>query len=561
MLRELRKAQQFFKTDGIRGLRDAFRRRIDSNRRDRTYQNWLAKYDVLTDEEEAAVTDVIKGFCSQPRISVLMPVYNVDARWLRKAIESVLRQSYSNWEFCIADDNSPSFHVREILDEYAAHDSRIKVMYRPENGHISAASNSALGLATGDYVCLLDHDDELAPNALYFVAKEINDRPEVDMIYSDEDKIDTRGRRTAPSFKPDWSPELFYSLNLVTHLSVYRTSILREIGGFRIGFEGSQDYDLGLRFSERIDHANIRHIPRVLYHWRSIPGSVALDSSEKNYAHQRARISIAEHFERTGIRGQVVRGFRELHRVRYELPDPVPLTSLIFVGKPVGEAANRIREDTTYARMEIVNADSRRSADLNEAARRATGSVLCFLDPSSRVLSKDWLTELVGVALQKGTGAVGPRIIFPNGRIKNAGLLMGINGGIGRAHYKAPAHSIGNFFRLKVVQNVSSLSIDCMAIRKTVFDAAGGFDTDTFPNEYGEVDICLRFFDMGYRNVWTPWAGLMQRSEHVYGRGAELDALKARWSKYFENDPYYNPNLTAEAEDMSLAFPPRSSKI
>lgn len=556
MLRDLRKARQFFKSDGVRGLYHGLLRKIESARRDRLYQKWIDKYDVFTELEREDVVRAIGDFRAKPLISILMPVYNVEEKWLRKAIESVLVQSYSHWEFCIADDRSPAPHIRRVLDEYAAADKRFKVVFRDQNGHISAASNSALELAAGEFTCLLDHDDEFAPHALYFVVKEINEFPETDMLYSDEDKIDIRGNRSSPSFKPDWSPDLFYSLNLITHLSVYRTSILRNIGGFRMGFEGSQDYDLGLRVSEQIDPSHIRHVPRILYHWRSIPGSVALDSSEKDYAHDRARKSIAEHFQRTGIDAEVVRGYRELHRVKYALPQPPPIVSVILMGS---DTTIEFGTEPDYSAIEIIRA-GKDFANSNAAAKEAVGSLLCFLDLTTTARDPSWLKELASIAIQKEIGAVGPKISYPNGRIKSAGIISGIDKGVGRAHHGAASHRLGNFFRLRVAQNVSALPVDCLVIRKEVFDSLGGFDADAFPKSYADVDLCFRLVDKGYRNVWTPWARLIQPNELEFREGPELDILKARWPTYFERDPFYNPNLASQTEDLSFAFPPRISR-
>jgi glycosyltransferase involved in cell wall biosynthesis len=563
MLRDFRKAQRVLGREGARGVYKGILRRIENVRRNRLYREWVAKYDdPLADSEMTGVANAINDFRLKPRISVVMPVYNIEEKWLRKAIESVLHQSYPYWEFCIADDNSPSSHIRRILDEYASRDNRIRIEYRTQNGHISAASNSALECATGEFTALLDHDDELAPNALYFVVKEINAHPTVDMIYSDEDLIDIRGQRIWPKLKPDWSPELFYSLNLITHLSVYRTSILRQIGGFREGFEGSQDYDLALRVYERTDPERIRHIPRILYHWRAIPGSVALDSGEKDYAHDRARQSLDDYFSRNEVNASSVPGFGVLHRAVYSLPEPLPLVSLIISTEGKRSIESLVAK-TSYANVEIILTDQDQSffTALNNAARAASGTVLCFLDASTVIKTSEWLAELVGNAVRGSIVVVGPKISYPDRKIKSAGLVLGIDGGVGRAHHRWRSDSVGNFFRLQVTQNVSALPIDCFAISKDVFIENRGFDARAFPFEYGDVDLCLRLLDRGYRNVWTPWAEVTQKTEHKFKKGAELDLLKMRWAKYFENDPYYNPNLTADAEDLSLAFPPRISKI
>jgi len=245
------------------------------------YEKWIEVYDSPTSESLREQTQQSAALAQRPLLSVVMPVYNTPERWLRRAIESVRAQSYPHWELCLADDASPEAHVRPLLEDYAKVDRRIKVCFRGKNGHISAASNSALELVTGEFVALLDHDDELAPNALFEVAQALNRRPETDYLYTDEDKIDEEGRRFEPYFKPDFLPDLFYGQNYTSHLSVYRTSLVREVGGFRAGYEGSQDWDLALRVIEQTTPERIVHVPKVLYHWRAIPGSTALLISRK----------------------------------------------------------------------------------------------------------------------------------------------------------------------------------------------------------------------------------------------------------------------------------------
>ncbi|MCA1625074.1 MAG: glycosyltransferase [Acidobacteria bacterium] len=318
--RKTRRAIEIWKMRGWLGVKEHTKQLYRKRREEKVYLKWIRKFDTLTDGDREQIRQKIRGFKLKPLISVVMPIYNIEEKWLRLCIESVIKQLYGNWELCIADDHSPSPHVRKVLEEYAAKDKRIKVIFRAENGHISAASNSALELATGEFVALLDHDDELAEHALFYVAEEINRFPETEMIYSDEDMIGENGRRYEPKFKPDWSRDLFYSLNLITHLSVYRTEVLQRIGGFRAGLEGSQDYDLALRVIEQIPENHIRHIPKILYHWRAIRGSVAYSSEEKPYAHERAREAIRQHLERSEKKAIVRQTVYNLHRVQYELP-------------------------------------------------------------------------------------------------------------------------------------------------------------------------------------------------------------------------------------------------
>ncbi len=339
------------------GLKTSLKTAYQKIREKRNYKKWLEKFGALDDAERQQLHDRIELFEDIPLISVLLPVYDVDERWLRLCLESVLKQIYVNWELCIADDCSPKPHVRRVLEEYAAKDERIKVVFRETNGHISAASNTALELAAGEFTVLLDHDDELSADALFWVVNELNSFPTTMMIYSDEDLIDQNGRRYAPKFKPDWSRDLFYSVNIITHLSAYRTSLLRELGGFRLGFEGSQDYDLALRVIEKIDEGAIRHIPRILYHWRVIRGSVAYGGGEKPYAHKRAREALREHFERTGKEAVVTKTVGDLRRVQYALCKPEPKVSLILVAEDAANGMNRAHEylcQTNYSNFEII---------------------------------------------------------------------------------------------------------------------------------------------------------------------------------------------------------------
>lgn len=557
--RLVKKSIKIFRERGSKAFLIAARRKLRIGRRNRTYREWIRQFDLLTDDQRKQFNEQIESFDRRPLISVLMPVYNVDAKYLNEAIESVRDQIYPNWELCIADDKSPAPHVRKILSDYAANDPRIRVVFRETNGHISAASNSALEIVTGEFTALMDHDDKLSEDALYQVAKILNERPDTNMFYSDEDKIDAHGTRYQPMFKPDWSIELFRSLNLVTHLCAFRTSILKQIGGFRIGSEGSQDYDLSLRFVEQIDPKTIAHIPLVLYHWRAIPGSVALDSGEKSYAHEKAREAIREHYDRLGIEADVTRGVGELHRTTFRIPAPEPKVTLIGAA---GTDFERLLRNAGYGNVETIRAGDRlRFASLNEAARSATGSVLVFVSGNASDASANWLHELVSRTLQNGVGAVGAKIADRSDRVLHAGYLLGVSGGVGRPHFGYHASDQGEFERLAVDQNFSAVSADCMAIRHEVFESVEGFDAESFPERYGDVDICLRLMRSGFRTVWTPWAKLIESGTGEPPMSDELDRLRSRWPDVFARDPYYNPNLTATANDLGFAFPPRCGRV
>ncbi|MFP2934559.1 glycosyltransferase family 2 protein, partial [Pyxidicoccus sp. 3LG] len=334
--------------DGVLGEKSRGRLSLES------YEDWIRQYGTLTDADREELRRAVEALPYKPLVSVVMPTYDTPEVWLRRALDSVRAQLYPHWELCIADDASPSPDVRRVLEEYASRDARIRFVIRPANGHISVASNSALALARGEFVALLDHDDELPEDALVRVVETLNAHPDADIVFSDEDKLDEQGRRYDPYFKPEWNLDLFRSQNLISHLGVYRTERLREIGGFRQGFEGSQDYDLALRVVERTTPERIHHVPRVLYHWRAIPGSTALDVGEKGYASTSARRALQEHLDRTASGGRIEPGPNgALHRVRYPLPTPPPTVTVILHTHEDADARREaLRRATDYPDVE-----------------------------------------------------------------------------------------------------------------------------------------------------------------------------------------------------------------
>jgi O-antigen biosynthesis protein len=577
---------------------ERLRLRVRQRRDDVAYRRWAERHATPTEADRRAIRSRLRELPYQPRISIVMPVYNTREAWLRRAIDSVLRQLYPRWELCLADDNSSQAHVRAVLEEYAGRDSRIKLIFRDRNGHISAASNSALALATGDFVALLDHDDELAEHALYMVVEELNRCPDSDLLYSDEDKLDGRGRRYHPHFKPDWNPDLFHSMNLVTHLAVYRRSVLTEVGGFTEGVEGSQDYDLTLRVVERIPATAIRHIPHVLYHWRAIPGSVALASGEKEYAHEAARRAIRAHLERRGVRAEV-RSAPEhptLHRVVYPLPSPAPLVSLILpvarrpellhrtvaallartdyvpfelllAGEGLAEAPplpQELRDDPRIRALELRT--TREAAIVAGALRYARGEVvglLGFVEP----ITGDWLAEMVSHALRPEIGAVGAKLYDGAGAIAHAGIVLGAGGVVRRIYRGTPGGQAGRVSRLWTTQGYSAVTAACLVVRRELLELPGGVDAANLPSDYFEVDLCLRLAEAGYRTLWTPYSRLTWLDPDAPGqppagaagrsRAEAARYLAARWGRILSRDPGFNPNLSLEREDGGLAPQPR----
>jgi GT2 family glycosyltransferase len=572
------------------------------------YAQWLRRYDTLSEEGRRRVRGRLDALKYRPLISVLMPVYETPEVWLRRAVESVLRQLYTDWELCIADDASARPHVRPTLEEYAAADARVKLVFRERNGHISAASNSALALAAGEFVALLDHDDELHELALYHVASELNAHPEACLLYSDEDTIDAKGRRYFPHFKPDWSPDLFLSQNFINHLTVYRTQTVREACGFAEGLEGSQDYDLALRVTERIPASQIRHIPRVLYHWRAIRGSTSLAAAEKSYVAGAAQRALASHLCRVGREAEVLRvGENHQYRVKYRPPARAPKVHLI-VSAPgrtlLNESLSRLASATNYPDYEVTflcpsaeagrvlpSPDSPDAAaracrlaggdasnearSLNRAARAGEGELLLFLDGALSPDSCDWLAEMVSHAVRAEVGAVGAMLLDDRGKILDGGLLLGVGerGSAkvagGALHGLSAEHTRARRFgRSRLVQNFSAVAKSCLMIRRELFEESGGFDESNLPRAFYDVDLCLRLRGRGRRVLFTPFAALRLRSGRQRPRAyynapasAESDYMHRRWGALLRDDPCYNPNLDLTRGRYDLAFPPRVEEL
>ncbi len=572
------------------------------------YREWVQKYDTLslanTINHRARIEAMME--IDRPLISIILPVFNSPEPWLIKAIESVRDQYYPNWELCIADDASTAPHVARILTDYRKRDDRIKVVTRSDNGHISAASNSALEIATGDFCGLLDHDDELAPHALAEVIYALEADANLAFIYSDEDKIDEAGYRSDPYFKPDWNPDLLLGQNYTCHFSVFRTSLLKEIKGFRIGLEGSQDWDLTLRATAKIEANQIHHIAKVLYHWRAIPGSTALVIDQKeDYPFVAAKKALEDHLAEQKVSGELIPVEGRHWRIKYPLPSDAPKVSIIIPTHNGFEllrtCLDSIRSLTGYPNYEIIVVDHQSddptclkyfgeleaegvrvikfkgefnfSAINNYAVRYASGSVLAFLNNDLEAIQSDWLDEMVAQAMRPPIGAVGAQLYFPNDTVQHAGVILGIGGlngspsVAGHAFKDAPRGSDGQRNRLRLVQNYSAVTAACLVIRREIFEEVGGFDEAKLAVAFNDIDFCLRVRAAGYRNLWTPFAelyhhesasrGIEDSPDKLERFAAEVATMRGRWAGVLDHDPAYNPNLTAEFEDFSLAVPPR----
>jgi GT2 family glycosyltransferase len=523
-------------------------------------------------------------------ISIITPVYNTDEAMLRKMINSVLQQTYSNWELCLVDGCSAKPHVRLILEEYARQYSRIRVKYLNDNLGISGNSNEAVNMAAGEFIALLDHDDELTPNALYENVLLLNRHQDADMIYSDEDKLDAEGARCHPFFKPDWSPDLFRSIMYTCHFGVYRTALVKSVGAFRNGFDGSQDHDLVLRLTEKT--TRIHHIPKILYHWRMSPGSTALDSEAKGYAEAARLKAVQEHCERRGLKGIAEPGlFNGAVRLRY-LPEINPLVSIIIPTRDrfgvLRQCVNSILKLSTYENYEILIVDNdsseRQSLDYlsllekqpkvrvikfsgkfnfsainNFAAAQAKGELLLFLNNDTEVISADWLEAMIEHAVRPEVGAVGARLMYPNNTVQHAGVIIGMGGIAGHAHINLPSGDPGYFGRVHLVQNFSAVTGACLMTKAELFKDLGGFNEQNLAVAFNDVDFCLRLREKNLLVVYTPYAELYHYESLSRGSDLspqnierfkrEIEYTESKWHKIICCDPYYNPNLSL---DLSL---------
>ena len=515
----------------------------------------------------------------RPLVSILMPVYNPERRWLERALDSVMSQIYPDWELCICEDASTKGYVREVLELYDRLDMRIKVKYLDENTGIVGATNHALSLAGGEFAGMLDHDDELTPNALFEIVRLLQEKPDADLIYSDEDKIDEDGERVQPHFKIGWSQDLAMSANYLNHFSVYRSVLLKELGGWRDGFDGAQDLELVQRYGERTDR--IYHIPKVLYHWRQAEGSTAVGADSKPYTHERARQAVKDLLERQGVAASVENGFApNTFRIEREIIGEPRVSVLIPADQPVSQKlVKSLRSRTSYPNYEVLSVDlkacelarypvsgeesapvklegSSFSELCNAAIRRAEGEYVLILDPHLEAPSERWLEAMLQHAQRPEVGAVGGCLILQSGKLLHGGLALDepeASPDRPPRFYRYCTHeSVGYRHYYALTRNCSAVSSACLMLRKSVFEETGGFDESHFGQEFADVDLCLRLRESGRLIVYTPYAeftyqGRLPRYSDL--EPAETDYVRERWAYVLDNDPYYNPNLSWQPTD------------
>lgn len=588
ILQKIGAVQKILKEEGWTVLvrRTCFKIReiLVSRRNDTAYRTWIRE-----NEKDIYITEPLSY---NPLISVVVPVYNVKTEMLEECIESVRKQTYENWELCLADDASTWKNVRECLGKYEK-DRKIKIKYRRENGHISLATNSAIEMATGEFIAFMDCDDVLAPNALYEVAKILNKNKTLDFIYSDEDKLDESGkRRHQPHFKPDWSPDTFMSLMYTCHLGVYRKTIGEKLGWLRKGYEGAQDYDLTLRFTEKTE--KIGHIQKILYHWRERKESTSVNPKAKSYILDTAKKAKEDALRRRSLCGECewVNGIYQ-YRVNYK-PAGEPLISIIIHSKNNFESYRRcvtsILEKSSYKNYEILTVDNgssleqkqlyeeyckqvkaqyyyeRYEADFckmcNRGAERANGELFLFLSDETEVVSTVWLERMAGHAMLSHTGAVGAKLLYPHSSIIRHIGLINMKGVPVYSFAKHDDINIHYFCRNKIEYNYSAVTAACLMVERKKFYEVGGFD-EIFTAGYNDVKLCLDLIKKGYYNVSRMDAILYYYESPKKGddglKPGEREKLERERNRLCDaypelmlQDACYNPNLTMKQADCSI---------
>lgn len=568
-----------------------------------SYAEWIEQVEAPSLPRSSLQAAEMVSWGWQPRFSIILPSRNSDSVMLRACLDSVLAQTYAHWELCVANDASPAPPgMGEILNAYVQRDGRLRVSDRPHNDSIVAARNSALELASGEFVVLLDPTDTLAPHALFAVAKALQQRPTAQLVYSDEDQLNRAGKRCTPYFKPGFSRDLLYSQNYFSHLGVYRRDLVWAVGGFRKGFESGSDYDLVLRCVARLqDDRDVLHVPQILYHQRRATGSMATVQVPPAAASDVGRRALQEHFDGRGLGVDVSVIVPGIYRHRWPLPEPSPLVSLIVPTRDgydmLKTCIDSILQRTRYPHYEILVVDNQSTCERtlaylaalsatgkirvlrydhpfnysalnNFAAKQARGGMLALINNDVEVISPEWLTEMVSHAARPDIGCVGAKLYYPDDTIQHAGVVCGL-GVADHGHRHFPRDAPGYFGRLWSIYNPSAVTGAALVLRKTLFESVGGLDEQALPVAFNDVDLCLKVMTAGFRNLWTPFAELYHHESVSRGTDdapenrarflGECAVMRSRWAALLDNDPHYNPNLTRTREDYSLGWPHRLS--
>jgi GT2 family glycosyltransferase len=555
------------------------------------YALWIKRYDTLNPIMLDQMCNQLQQWSYQPLISLLMSTNHANEQWLLEAIQSVQAQLYPHWELCLAHQNT----LAESIIQTIALEPRIQLLDCPPAATLAATLNQALAQAKGDFIAVMGEHDQLPSHALYKVVEWLNRYPQTDLLYSDEDKLDEKGQRYDPYFKSDWNPDLFYSQNFLQHLTLYRRAVIAKIQGFQPNYPGNENYDFTLRFIEQIASQNIHHIPHILYHQRQITQPVPIPYNTDSHCQ-----ALQAHLQRLNQAAQVVAAPGGHTRVIYQLPSPLPLVSLII---PTRDKLNLLRgtvdgclNQTDYDNIEIIIMDNssvesetlaylkaiqhdnrvnviRYAAPFNYSqlnnigVAHAQGDIIGLINNDLEVISPAWLTEMVSHALRPEIGAVGAKLYYANDTIQHAGVIVGLGGMAGHGLKFLAREAPGYHWKPFLIQNYSVVTGACLVLRRQVFVEVGGLEEKHLQVAFNDVDLCLRIQERGYRIVWTPYAELYHLESASRGLDNtlkkflrlrhELNYMKSRWASILMNDPYYNPNLTIEYEDFSLAYPPR----
>ena len=550
-------------------------------------------YEAYVPDEETLNRQRKRKFLNAPLISVVVPAYHTPPLFLRQMLDSLVAQTYGGWELCIANGSPDDKEMEAVLEEYEKRDSRIRHENLKENLGIAENTNAAFRMAKGEFIGLLDHDDLLAPNALYEIALALEKNPEADVVYTDEDKVTTDLKEYfQPHLKPDFNLDLLRSNNYICHFFTVRREIVEQVGGFRKEFDGAQDYDFIFRCTE--EARKILHIPEILYHWRTHKESTADNPASKMYAFEAGKRAIEAHLKRTGTDGEVSHtpdlGF---YRVKYPVKGE-PLISIIIPNKDEKESLEAclksIWEKTTYKNYEIIVVENNSTSDEifryykeiskkgvrllrwkkefnysainNFGAAHAKGEFLLFLNNDVTVITPDWLTELAGLCQRKEVGAAGVKLLYPDNTIQHAGCVIGIGGIAGHMFVDMPANRTGYLHKASLLQDMSAVTAACMIMKKQVFDQVGGF-TEELAVAFNDVDLCLKINKAGSLVVYDPYVqlyhmesktrGAEDSKEKVRRFQTEIEYMRCHWLDILKNgDPYYNKNLSLTKWNYSL---------
>ena len=560
-----------------------------------SYKAWFKRQ---TPTKEALKAQREREFAYAPKISIVVPLYRTPETYLTELIESVKKQTYGNWELCLSDGSGEDSPIAGLLARYEAEEDRIKVVSHKEPLKISENTNAALEIASGDFIAFADHDDLLAPNALYECVNLLNNEPSTEMIYTDEDKVDMSGKEHfMPHFKSDFNIDLLRSVNYICHLLVVKREVFEAAGMLAPEFDGAQDYDFILRCVEKT--SEIRHIPKVLYHWRAHKDSTAENLGSKDYAFEAGRKAIQAHYDRTGIPAEARKmQINDLYfyRSKYRLTES-PLVSVIIPNKDhtadLDKCIRSLEEKNAYKNIEYIivenNSEEKETfayyeelekrcprakvlyweekrfnfpAINNFGAKHASGEYLLFLNNDTEIMNEDSIEELLGYCMRKDVGAVGARLYYEDGTIQHAGVIVGLGGVAGHAFPAYPHDAVGYFGRIVMAQDYSAVTAACIMVKKSVFEETGGFD-EGFAVAFNDIDLCLKIREKGWLIVYNPYAelshyesksrGYEDTEEKVKRFNSEIDLFLKKWKGFLEQgDPYYNPNLTLSRGDFSL---------